>query len=82
MSSDKPRLLIEDWLPVKELGIESRRERKVFTDLPPLNYLHVWWARRPIVASAGVLLAGLLPSWSTELAGAFPAHPELADEAA
>jgi putative DNA methylase len=41
MSSDKPRLLIEDWLPVKELGIESRRERKVFTDLPPLNYLHV-----------------------------------------
>jgi putative DNA methylase len=82
MSSDKPRLLIEDWLPVKELGIESRRERKVFTDLPPLNYLHVWWARRPIVASAGVLLAGLLPVWSADLTAAFPDTPELADEAA
>lgn len=72
MTTDKPRVLIEDWLPVAELGIESRRERKVFTDLPPLNYLHVWWARRPIVASQGVVLAGLLPAWTSDLASAFP----------
>ncbi len=25
--STAPRVLIEDWLPVTELGIESRRER-------------------------------------------------------
>lgn len=81
MSTPKPRVLIEDWLPVAELGIESKRERKVFTDLPPLNYLHIWWARRPIVASEAVLLAGLLPSWSTDLAAKHPDEPWLQDEA-
>lgn len=69
--TDRPRLLIEDWLPVRELGIESRRERAVVTTLPPTNWLHVWWARRPLVASAGVVLAGLLPAWSPELAAIF-----------
>jgi adenine-specific DNA methylase len=68
----RPRLLIEDWLPVRKLGIESRRERAVVTTLPPINWLHVWWARRPLAASAGVVLAGLLPTWSPELAAAFP----------
>ena len=67
----KSRVLIEDWLPIKELGIESRRERKIFTDLPPLNYLHVWWARRPIVASQAVVLAGVMPAWSPDLANEF-----------
>ncbi len=71
MTDTKPRVLIEDWLPVAELGIESTRERKVFTDLPPLNYLHVWWARRPIVASQAVVLGGLLPTWTEELADQF-----------
>ncbi|MEU2004577.1 DUF1156 domain-containing protein [Rhodococcus sp. NPDC019627] len=72
MTNIRPRVLIEDWLPVAELGIESKRERKVFTDLPPLNYLHVWWARRPIVASQAVVLGGLLPTWTKELADQFP----------
>jgi putative DNA methylase len=70
--TDRPRLLIEDWLPVRELGIESRRERAAASALPPLSFLHVWWARRPLVASAGVVLAGLLPAWSRELAAIFP----------
>lgn len=78
--TDRPRLLIEDWLPVRELGIESRRERAVVTTLPPLNWLHVWWARRPLVASAGVVLAGLLPAWSPDLAGNFPASEMLQSE--
>jgi putative DNA methylase len=78
--TDRPRLLIEDWLPVRELGIESRRERAVVTTLPPLNWLHVWWARRPLVASAGVVLAGLLPAWSADLASAFPAAQQLRSE--
>ena len=60
MSTERPRVLIEDWLPVKELGIESRRERAAASALPPLSFLHVWWARRPLVASAGVVLAGLV----------------------
>ncbi|MYB24504.1 MAG: DUF1156 domain-containing protein [Acidimicrobiia bacterium] len=74
------RLLIEEWLPVAELGIESVRERAAASALPPLYFLHVWWARRPLVASAGAVLAGLLPAWSPELADRFAGHPELAGE--
>ncbi|MFJ3824169.1 DUF1156 domain-containing protein [Streptomyces nodosus] len=82
MSKPKPRVLIEDWLPVAELGIESRRERGAASALPPLSFLHIWWARRPLVASAAVVLAGVLPAWSKELAKAFPDAVELQDEGA
>ncbi|MGW4018253.1 DUF1156 domain-containing protein [Rhodococcus ruber] len=82
MTNTKPRVLIEDWLPVAELGIESRRERAAASALPPLSFLHVWWARRPLVASAAVVLGGLMPSWSQDLADAFPSAVELRDEAA
>ncbi|MCH8900055.1 MAG: DUF1156 domain-containing protein, partial [Acidobacteria bacterium] len=58
----RPDLLIEQWLPMQELGIESLRERRVYTDLPPLFALHVWWARRPLVASRAAVLASLLPA--------------------
>ena len=33
------------------LGEESVRERRSMTAFPPTYYLHVWWARRPLVAS-------------------------------
>lgn len=82
MSTPRPRVLIEDWLPVAELGIESRRERGAASALPPLSFLHIWWARRPLVASAAVALAGVLPAWSEELATAFPDEKELRTEAA
>jgi len=82
MTNTKPRVLIEDWLPVAELGIESRRERAAASALPPLSFLHVWWARRPLVASAAVVLGGLMPAWSQDLADAFPSAVELRDEAA
>ena len=78
----RPRVLIEDWLPVRELGIESVRERAVWQDLPPLFGLHVWWARRPLVASAGAILTSLLPVWTPELAERFADSPELASETA
>jgi putative DNA methylase len=79
---DNPRVLSEDWLPMAELGIESRRERAAASALPPLSFLHVWWARRPLVASASVVLAGLLPAWTQELAEAFPDAAQLATEIA
>lgn len=41
--------LIEEWLPIAALGEESVRERRSMTALPPTYYLHVWWARRPLV---------------------------------
>jgi putative DNA methylase len=75
--TERPRLLIEDWLPVAELGIESRRERAAASSLPPLSFLHIWWARRPLVASAGAVLGSLMPAWSPELAAEFKTNPEL-----
>ena len=32
------------------------------TALPPIYYLHVWWARRPLVASRAAVLASILPA--------------------
>src|SRR5215212_9770210 len=54
--------LIERWLPIAELSEESVRERRSMTALPPTYYLHVWFARRPLVASRAAILASLLPA--------------------
>src|SRR5271157_1607013 len=59
---ERPRRLIEEWLPIAALGEESARERRSMTALPPTYYLHVWWARRPLVASRAAILASLLPA--------------------
>ncbi|MDE0496288.1 MAG: DUF1156 domain-containing protein [Acidimicrobiaceae bacterium] len=76
--SHRPSLLIENWLPVAELGIESLRESSPIPgQFPKLKTLHVWWARRPLVASAGAILASLLPAWSQELADEFDNREEL-----
>ena len=53
--------LIERWLPMAALSEESVRERRSLQALPPIYYLHVWWARRPLVASRAAVLASLLP---------------------
>src|SRR4029077_3946794 len=54
--------LIERWLPIAALSEESVRERRSMTALPPIYYLHVWWARRPLVASRAAVLASVLPA--------------------
>src|SRR5207248_1525464 len=54
--------LIERWLPIAALGIESLRERTPMTPFPAPNRLHVWFARRPLVASRAAVLASLLPA--------------------
>lgn len=56
------RRLIEEWLPIAALSEESVRERRSMTALPPTYYLHVWWARRPLVASRAAVLGALLPA--------------------
>lgn len=53
--------LIECHLPIAELSEEGVRERRLSTSLPPINFLHVWWARRPLVAARAAVLASLLP---------------------
>lgn len=54
--------LIEHWLPIAELGIEALRERTPMTPFPAPNRLHVWWARRPLVASRAAVLGSILPA--------------------
>ncbi|MBY5746153.1 DUF1156 domain-containing protein [Rhizobium leguminosarum] len=54
--------LIERWLPIAEIGIESLRERTPMTPFPAPNRLHVWWARRPLIASRAAILSSLLPA--------------------
>lgn len=58
--------LIERWFPGATVGAESLRERGSAKAFPPINFLHVWWARRPLVASRAAVVASLLPAWPTD----------------
>jgi adenine-specific DNA methylase len=53
--------LIEYGFPCHQVGAETQRERGASSALPPLYYLHVWWARRPLTPSRAAILASLLP---------------------
>lgn len=70
------RPLIEQWFPAATVGAESLRERGASSALPPINFLHVWWARRPLTASRAAIVASLVPSWPSEAEAA--ADPEAA----
>jgi adenine-specific DNA methylase len=74
--SSQPRVLIEGWLPIAEIGVESQREHGFMTPFPAPVRLHVWWARRPLMASRAAILGSTLPAWSEELPsdlkGVFP----------
>ncbi|WP_311172663.1 DUF1156 domain-containing protein [Halobellus ordinarius] len=56
------RLKIQAQLPIRAVGIETQRERKNYSDLPPQNYIHVWWARRPTPATRLGILSSVLPA--------------------
>jgi len=62
-TGSRPDVLIEQWLPLAEVGAECKRERGASSALPPLYFLHVWWARRPLVACRAAILGSLLPQW-------------------
>lgn len=59
---ERPRLLIEEWLPAAAIGVECMRERGSPSALAPTTFLHVWWARRPLSASRAAVLASVLPA--------------------
>ncbi|NCA89399.1 MAG: DUF1156 domain-containing protein [Gammaproteobacteria bacterium] len=54
--------LIEAGFPCHQVGAETARERGASSALPPLYFLHVWWARRPLTPSRAAILASLLPA--------------------
>jgi putative DNA methylase len=53
------RKLIEVALPLEVINFESQREKQPFTRNHPRS-LHIWWARRPLVACRAVLFAQLV----------------------
>lgn len=54
--------LIESGFPCHQVGAETQRERGASSALPPLYYLHVWWARRPLTPSRAAILGATLPA--------------------
>jgi len=60
--SNREKLKIQDDLPIRTIGIEIERERTNYSDLPPQNYIHIWWTRKPTPASRLGVLASVLPS--------------------
>ena len=54
-----PEVVIEVALRVQRMA-EAPGTEKVMTALPPTYYLHVWFARRPLVASRAAILGSLL----------------------
>ena len=84
MTSTPPnsRRLIEDWLPINEISIESIRERAGAVPNPAPHQLHVWWARRPLATSRAAVAASLLstsPS-SKEFYDLIGSHAEVVTE--
>lgn len=63
MSTDQTDVrLIEAGFPCHQVGAETQRERGASSALPPLYFLHVWWARRPLTPSRAAILASIMPA--------------------
>jgi REP element-mobilizing transposase RayT len=58
MSDD--RRLIEDFLPIQAISAEASREKSVRKG--HISTLHLWWARRPLVACRAALYGALVPA--------------------
>jgi adenine-specific DNA methylase len=56
------RRLIEAGFPCHQVGAETQRERGASNVMPPVYYLHVWWARRPLTPSRAAIVASLDPA--------------------
>ena len=61
-STNNQQRLIESWLPINEVSIEAVREGGALAGHPPVNQLHVWWARRPLIASRAAVAAAMAPN--------------------
>jgi putative DNA methylase len=53
------RRLIEDYLPIKAISAEASREKSVRKG--HISTLHLWWARRPLVACRAAVYGALVP---------------------
>ncbi len=55
----KPKKLIEVAMPVKEISVESMRDKSIRHG--HISTLHLWWARRPLPVCRAVVFASLVP---------------------
>lgn len=60
MSEHNDRRLIEDYLPIKAISAEASREKSIRKG--HISTLHLWWARRPLVACRAAVYGTLIPS--------------------
>jgi putative DNA methylase len=58
MNEDKR--LIEDYLPIVAISAEASREKSVRKG--HISTLHLWWARRPLVACRAAVYGALVPA--------------------
>src|SRR5512144_2751297 len=67
MSTPNDRRLIEDFLPIKAISAEASREKSVRKG--HISTLHLWWARRPLVACRAAVYGALVPAdrWVKDL---------------
>src|SRR5256885_4563493 len=52
--------LIEDYLPIQAISKEASREKSVRKG--HISTLHLWWARRPLVACRAAVYGALVPA--------------------
>ncbi|VXD24264.1 conserved hypothetical protein [Planktothrix serta PCC 8927] len=52
------RRLIEDFIPIREISVEAAREKSIRKG--HISTLHLWWARRPLVAARAAVFASLV----------------------
>jgi putative DNA methylase len=57
---DNGRRLIEDFLPIKAISAEASREKSIRKG--HISTLHLWWARRPLVACRAAVYGALVPA--------------------
>lgn len=52
--------LIEDYIPIEAISAEARREKSIRKG--HISTLHLWWARRPLVAARAAVYGALVPA--------------------
>src|ERR1700730_12402123 len=58
--TDHDTRLIEDYLPIEAISLESSREKNFRKG--HISTLHLWWARRPLVACRAAVYGALVPA--------------------
>src|SRR5438093_448316 len=58
--TDNEKRLIEDYLPIESISAEASQEKSVRKG--HISTLHLWWARRPLVACRAAVYGALVPA--------------------